>query len=52
MPVLFIGHGSPVNMVLSDRFSLSLYALGHTLPRPEAIMVVSAHWLTRGSYVA
>jgi len=52
MPVLFIGHGSPMNMVLSNRFTQSLAALGPALPRPEAIMVVSAHWLTRGSYVA
>lgn len=52
MPVLFIGHGSPMNMVLSNRFTRSLADLGSSLPRPDAIMVVSAHWLTRGSDVA
>jgi 4,5-DOPA dioxygenase extradiol len=51
MPVLFIGHGSPMNMVLSNRFTRSLEDLGATLPRPDVIMVISAHWLTRGSFV-
>ncbi|HOS82600.1 MAG TPA: 4,5-DOPA dioxygenase extradiol [Methanolinea sp.] len=51
MPVLFIGHGSPMNMVLSNGFTKSLAEIGNTLPRPEAIMVISAHWLTRGTYV-
>ncbi len=51
MPVLFIGHGSPMNMVLSNRFTRSLADLGASLPRPDAIMVISAHWLTRGSFV-
>ena len=52
MPVLFIGHGSPLNMVLENRFTRGLADLGASLPRPDAIMVVSAHWLTRGSFVA
>jgi len=51
MPVLFIGHGSPMNMVLSNAFTRHLAELGRTLPRPEAILVISAHWLTRGSFV-
>lgn len=51
MPVLFIGHGSPMNMVLSNSFTKSLADLGQTLPRPDAIMVISAHWLTLGTYV-
>src|SRR5208283_150326 len=51
MPVLFIGHGSPMNMVLKNRFTRSLADLGASLPRPAAIMVISAHWLTRGSFV-
>ena len=52
MPVLFIGHGSPMNMVLDNRFTHHLAGLGASLPRPAAILVISAHWLTRGSYVA
>ena len=51
MPVLFIGHGSPMNIVLKNRFTRSLADLGASLPRPAAIMVISAHWLTRGSFV-
>jgi 4,5-DOPA dioxygenase extradiol len=51
MPVLFIGHGSPMNMVLTNRFTQDLTALGKSLPRPETIMVLSAHWLTTGTSV-
>ena len=51
MPVLFIGHGSPMNMVLSNAFTRSLAALNPTLPRPQAVMVISAHWLTHGTFV-
>ncbi|MDD1670968.1 MAG: dioxygenase, partial [Methanomicrobiales archaeon] len=51
MPVLFIGHGSPMNMVLSNAFTKSLADLGSSLPGPEAIMVISAHWLTHGTFV-
>ncbi|ABS55656.1 Extradiol ring-cleavage dioxygenase, class III enzyme, subunit B [Methanoregula boonei 6A8] len=51
MPVLFIGHGSPMNMVLDNRFTRHLAALGASLPRPKAILVISAHWLADGSYV-
>jgi 4,5-DOPA dioxygenase extradiol len=51
MPVLFIGHGSPMNIVLNNAFTRSLAALGKRLPKPNAIMVVSAHWLTDGTFV-
>lgn len=51
MPVLFIGHGSPMNMVLSNRFTRRLAELGPALPRPKAILVISAHWLTHGTFV-
>ncbi|MCE8423018.1 MAG: 4,5-DOPA dioxygenase extradiol [Candidatus Methanoperedens sp.] len=51
MPVLFIGHGSPINTILDNDFTRSLSKLGKSLPRPEAIMVISAHWLTKGTYV-
>jgi 4,5-DOPA dioxygenase extradiol len=51
MPVLFIGHGSPMNMVLDNPYTRSLAALGRELPRPKAILVISAHWLTRGTFV-
>lgn len=51
MPVLFIGHGSPMNGVEINPFTKSLQQLGKNLPRPKAIMVISAHWLTNGTYV-
>lgn len=51
MPVLFIGHGSPMNVIEDNVFTRSLARLGRDLPRPEAIVVVSAHWVTRGTRV-
>lgn len=51
MPALFIGHGSPMNIILENDFTAALSDLREHLPRPEAIMVVSAHWLTRGTYL-
>jgi len=51
MPVLFIGHGSPENMVLKNSFTQRLVRLGQELPKPKAILVVSAHWLTDGTWV-
>ena len=52
MPVLFIGHGSPMNMVLENTFTRHLRDLGSSLPRPKSILVVSAHWLTHGTRVS
>ena len=51
MPVLFVGHGSPMNAIVDSAFSRSLSLLPGTLPVPRAIVVVSAHWLTRGTRV-
>jgi 4,5-DOPA dioxygenase extradiol len=51
MPALFIGHGSPMNIIQNNDFTSHMRELGKKLPRPEAIMVVSAHWLTSGTYV-
>src|SRR6187402_2659440 len=51
MPVLFIGHGSPMNAVQQNSFTDALRKTGSTLPKPKAIMVVSAHWLTKGTFV-
>jgi 4,5-DOPA dioxygenase extradiol len=52
MPVLFIGHGSPMNALADNAFSKSLSATGAALPKPKAILVVSAHWLSKGSFVS
>jgi len=51
MPVLFIGHGSPMNAIEDNEFSNYWKNLGKQLPKPEAILVVSAHWLTKGTLV-
>jgi 4,5-DOPA dioxygenase extradiol len=51
MPVLFIGHGSPENIILKNSFTERLVRLGKELPRPKTILVVSAHWLTDGTWV-
>lgn len=51
-PVLFIGHGSPMNALMDTAFTQRLAKLGQTLEKPKAILVVSAHWLTRGTWVA
>jgi 4,5-DOPA dioxygenase extradiol len=52
MPVVFIGHGSPMNALWDNDFTRSLARLGRSLPRPNAVMVVSAHWMTRGTRVS
>ena len=49
MPTLFIGHGSPMNAVRDTPFTRGLRAWGASLPRPAAILSVSAHWLTPGT---
>lgn len=51
MPVLFVGHGSPMNIVLNNSYTESLVRAAKQLPKPRAILVVSAHWLTNGTYV-
>jgi 4,5-DOPA dioxygenase extradiol len=51
MPALFIGHGSPMNVLADNSFSRDMVKLGERLPMPVAIIVVSAHWLTRGTFI-
>jgi 4,5-DOPA dioxygenase extradiol len=51
MPAIFLGHGNPMNAIEPSRYSMAWQALGGRLPRPQAILSVSAHWLTRGSAV-
>lgn len=52
MPVLFLGHGSPMNAIEDNAFRREWQALGRQLPRPRAILCVSAHWETRGVYIS
>jgi len=51
MPVLFLGHGSPMNAIDQNVFSDVWIELGKTLQKPQAILCVSAHWFTRGTRV-
>ncbi|MFW9829478.1 MAG: 4,5-DOPA dioxygenase extradiol [Promethearchaeota archaeon] len=51
MPILFIGHGSPMNIISDNAFTRSLKTLGISLPKPKAILVISAHWLTSGTKI-
>ncbi len=44
MPALFIGHGSPMNTLEANSYTEAWRAFGRALPRPKAILAVSAHW--------
>lgn len=51
MPLLFLGHGSPMNGIEDNIFSNQWKKLAADIPVPKAVLVVSAHWLTRGTHV-
>jgi 4,5-DOPA dioxygenase extradiol len=51
MPALFVGHGSPMNGIEDNLFSNQWKKLGTQLHVPKAVLVVSAHWLTKGTFV-
>jgi 4,5-DOPA dioxygenase extradiol len=51
MPVLFVGHGSPMNAIEENEFTQGWREIAKALPRPNAILCVSAHWETRGTFV-
>lgn len=51
MPALFIGHGSPMNAIEDNEFSRGWQDAARDLPRPQAILCVSAHWEARGCFV-
>ena len=51
MPVLFVGHGSPMNAIEDNESSRGWRAIAKTLPRPTAILCISAHWETWGTKV-
>lgn len=51
LPSLFIGHGTPMNALADNEFTRALGRLAAELPPPEAVLVVSAHWLTRGTRI-
>ncbi|MFL6692818.1 MAG: 4,5-DOPA dioxygenase extradiol, partial [Ramlibacter sp.] len=49
MPAAFIGHGSPMNTLEANRYTSAWRELGHRLPRPKAILSISAHWFIKGT---
>lgn len=51
MPVLFVGHGSPMNAIEDNEFTRGWQTVAKSLPRPKAILCISAHWETRGTHV-
>jgi 4,5-DOPA dioxygenase extradiol len=51
LPVLFIGHGSPMNAIEDNRWSRAFRELGAKLPRPQGILCISAHWFLPGTYL-
>ncbi len=51
MPVLFLGHGSPMNAIEKNDVTNAMSDLGKKLPLPKAILVISAHWMTKGTWV-
>lgn len=51
MPVLFVGHGSPMNAIEDNVFSKRWAALGTEIPKPKAVLCISAHWLSNGTMV-
>ena len=51
MPTLFIGHGSPMNGIEHNEYSESWANLAKKIPVPKAVLVVSAHWYTHGTFV-
>jgi 4,5-DOPA dioxygenase extradiol len=51
MPVLFIGHGSPMNAIENNEFTTGWKTMAAKVPTPKCILIVSAHWLTQGTKV-
>lgn len=51
MPVLFVGHGSPMNAIEDNEFTARWREMAKSIPVPKAALIVSAHWLTKGTHV-
>lgn len=51
MPAIFFGHGSPMNVIEDNRFTQKWETLANEFPRPNAIVSISAHWETSGTFV-
>lgn len=51
MPVLFLGHGNPMNAIQQNEFTQGWKSAGQSLSKPSAILCISAHWETKGTFV-
>lgn len=51
MPVLFVGHGSPMNAIEDNEYSRTWSSIAKRIPKPEVILSISAHWFTKGTKV-
>jgi 4,5-DOPA dioxygenase extradiol len=51
LPVVFIGHGNPMNAIWENEYTKSLKQLSKDLPRPQTILCISAHWMTEGAWI-
>lgn len=51
MPVLFLGHGSPMNAIEENEFVAGFRKVGQAIEKPQAVLCISAHWETKGTYV-
>lgn len=50
-PLFFVGHGSPMNGIEDNEFSERWKSIGETLQTPRAVLVISAHWFTKGTHI-
>ncbi|MEQ8809287.1 MAG: class III extradiol ring-cleavage dioxygenase, partial [Imperialibacter sp.] len=51
MPLVFVGHGSPMNAIEENAYTKGWHSLAYELPKPAAILCISAHWETKGTFV-
>lgn len=51
MPVIFLGHGSPMNAIRTNKYTENIKELANKFDKPKAILMISAHWVTQGVYV-
>lgn len=51
MPVIFVGHGSPMNLIEENRWTWNWYRTGREIKKPKGIIMLSAHWYTRGLFI-
>jgi 4,5-DOPA dioxygenase extradiol len=51
LPVLFLGHGNPMNAITENEFAKGFRSIASKLPKPKAVICISAHWETKGTFV-